>query len=222
MTIKEFSIRAKNWFRGNTSFSGRGGTATLDRDGMLDFNSRADDEAFHVDYSSDHQVLTCAEPVEQTPLEKFQDGFERLIDHLEGINHHLDEQLTQQQQLLNQLKENAGKADAFFDSVGTIAQQSTQQNQTLENIGTAMTANLENTTKTAHQVTRLNEGVESLVKDTATQADGILQLNRTLLTTQQQMQEMIARQNKKFFWTALAAASTVVLVISAIVAYAVL
>ena len=186
--------------------------------------------------------VKAIQPVKkQESLEKLQEGFNKLIGQLQGINEHLNCQVTQHEelmsrleqlpkllesfpavaenqkqiieQLLEQLKGTSAKSRQFVDAVEKIPTETAKQTDALVNIDHQLAAAADTDVQMAETFNKFNETLDKLNESTLGQTDGILQMSKTFATSDRYLKYIISRQNKRFLWIFVTAISVCMLAI---------
>ncbi|MEN6334712.1 MAG: hypothetical protein ABFE01_10655, partial [Phycisphaerales bacterium] len=165
MTLREILSGTSNWFRSHRYAPAGHCEPSLDGDGLLTMPLDSEDgfgdaTTGHKQGGSMKSGVVALERRE--PIEKLQEGFNRLIGQLEQINEHLNEQVAQHQelmgkvrqlpqvleslpsavetqkrltaQLLDRLQSTAAKDQQFLEVVGRIPTETARQTETLVSI----------------------------------------------------------------------------------------
>jgi methyl-accepting chemotaxis protein len=174
-------------------------------------------------------------------IEKLQAGFDKLIEQLQGINEHLNQQVGQHedlmgridqvptflesfpavvenqkqitQQLLDDLKATAAKQEQFLDIVQKIPTETAKQTDALVSIDHQLSAAADTDVQMAESFNKFHETLERLNQSTIGQTDGIMAMSKTFATSDRYLKFIITRQNKRFMWMFIAAIGVCVLVI---------
>lgn len=162
------------------------------------------------------------------PIEKLQDGFNRLVDQLQQINTHLNEQLTQHEelmgrvrelpqalesfpeavenqkvlttQLLNQIRSTASKDQEFIDAVSHIPAETARQTETLTDISRHLEASAETDVQLADSFTRFRNTLDRLNHNTVSNTEGIVQMSRTFAASDRYLKLVVTKLNQRFAW----------------------
>ncbi len=212
----------------------------------------------HSDYerpqlSDDGMIIqNQAQPKDNSPLkavavrgkpemEKFQAGFETLIEQIQGINQHLDKQVAQQEnliarieqfpkllenfplvvenqkvlteQLVLQLKANILKDQQLLSAIEKIPAESAKQTDTLLAIDRQLTAAADVDIQMTETFGKFNETLAKLNQSTKDHTDGIAQMSRTFATSDRYLKYMVAKQTRQFMWIFYTAIGVCVVVI---------
>ena len=247
MTIKDFLSRTKSktggWLRAHKPSGLKGYQPEVDDEGLIaqdvEQKETAGDEK---PGESDKVEVKTIQPVKkQESLEKLQEGFNKLIGQLQGINEHLNRQVTQHEdlmsrleqlpkllenfpavaenqrqvieQLLEQLKASAAKSQQFVDAVGKIPTETAKQTDALVDIDHQLAAAADTDVQMAESFNKFNETLDKLNQSTLGQTDGIMQMSKTFATSDRYLKYIISRQNKRFLWIFVTAISVCALAI---------
>ena len=187
------------------------------------------------------EVKTIQPVRKQESLEKLQEGFNKLVVQLQGINEHLNRQVTQHEdlmgrleqlpkllesfptvaenqkevveQLLEQLRATAAKSQQFVDAVEKIPTETAKQTDALVNIDHELAAAADTDVQMAESFNKFNETLDKLNQSTLGQTDSIMQMSKTFATSDRYLKYIISRQNKRFLWIFVTAISVCALAI---------
>jgi len=185
-------------------------------------------------------VKTVPAKTKAESLEKLQEGFNKLIEQLQGINEHLNRQAAQNEnlmgrieqlpkllesfptvvenqkqiteQLLEQLKATAVKNQQFIDAVDKIPTETAKQTDALVDIDHQLAAAADTDVQMAESFNKFNQTLDKLNQSSLGQSDSIIQMSKTFATSDRYLKYIISRQNKRFMWIFVAAISVCVLV----------
>lgn len=179
------------------------------------------------------------------PLEKFREGFDKLVNQLQGINEHLNRQAEQHEalmerikqlpgllesfpsmvenqkkiteQLLEQLRSMAAKNEQFMDAVEKIPAETSKQTDALVEIDHQLAAAADIDVQMADNFNSFNRTLDKLNQSTVHQTDGILQMSKTFAASDRYLKYILSKQNRRFMWIFFTAISicTVVILILA-------
>lgn len=189
------------------------------------------------DFDDAHSAGAAGEPIvvntvasvdRREPVEKLQEGFNKLVDQLEKINGHLNEQLTQHEELmgrvrelpqalesfpeavenqrvlttelLNQLRVSASKDQEFIEAVGRIPAETNRQTETLAGISRHLEASAETDVRLTDSFTRFRNTLDRLNQNTACNTEGILQMSRTFAASDRHLKLVVNKLNRRFVW----------------------
>jgi uncharacterized coiled-coil protein SlyX len=161
-------------------------------------------------------TTVLAKPVPATPdtarsesLEKLQEGFNKLIDQLENINSNLNRQLTQHQQLMDQLDklppllEGFGPGlenQQFIEAVERIPTETAKQTDVLANIDHQLAAAADSDAQMAQSFDKFRRSLDKLDQSTAGQTDSIMQMSKTFAASDRYLKYIMSRDKKRMFW----------------------
>jgi len=231
MALKDFWSRTKsrtsNWLQAHKLSRPANYQPQVDDEGLIsqDAESSVDDGPA----GSNQVVVKTVQPIDKAQsLEKLQEGFNKLIGQLEGINEHLNRQVTQHENLMSrmdklpellesfpavvenqkqltehlfeQLKSTAAKDQQFMDAVEKIPTETAKQTDALVDIDHQLAAAADTDVQMAESFNKFNETLEKLDQSTISQTDGIMQMSKTFATSDRYLKYLMSRQNKRFMW----------------------
>jgi len=246
MTLKDWWAGTNQWLRSH-GITGRADyDQEIDDEGLISQASgqaeQADEEPIAAQASDNSVVVRPAGPENREQyFEKIQDGFNRLIEQLQGINEHLDRQMSQQaelterigrlpqwletfptlieaqkritEQLLEQLKGSAAKQEQFIDAVQKIPTETAKQTDALVDIDHQLAAAADTDVQMAESFNNFNQTLAKLNQTAESQTDSILQMSKTFATSDRYLKYIISKQNKRFMWVFVSAISICLFVI---------
>ncbi len=246
MTLREFWADMGRWLRAHKPFIGGAHRPEIDDDGLISQNDdsaeQAGDGSVPAGARGNNVVVRAVPPAErQESLQKLQEGFDKLVEQLQGINEHLSRQATQHEdlmgrieqlpemlesfpavvenqkliteQLLEQLKASAAKNEQFIDAVEKIPTETAKQTDAMVNIDHQLAAAADIDVQMTESFNNFNESLDKLNQTTIGQTDGIIQMSKTFAASDRYLKYIISRQNKRFMWIFIAAVSVCVTVI---------
>jgi len=179
------------------------------------------------------------------PIEKLQEGFNRLIGQLEQINDHLNEQVAQHQelmgkvrqlpqvleslpsavenqkkltaQLLDQLQSTAAKDRQFLEVVGRIPAETARQTEALVSIDHQLAAAADTDVQMTQSFMKFKDTLERLNNNTVSNTEGILQMSKTFAASDRYLKYVVNKLNKRFAWVFGIAMTVCAVVICALV-----
>lgn len=174
-------------------------------------------------------------------LEKLQDGFDKLVNQLQGINEHLNRQADQHEELVNrikqlpellesipamvanqkqiteqlfeQLKSAGAKNEQFIDAVEKIPSETARQTDALVDIDHQLAAAADIDVQMSENFSNFYQTLEKLDRSTSSQTDSILQMSKTFATSDRYLKYIISRQSRRFMWIFITAVSVCFVVI---------
>lgn len=174
-------------------------------------------------------------------IEKMQEGFNKLLEQLQGINAHLNEQIGQHrelmsrieqlpgllesfpavvesqkqiiEELLGQLRAGSTKQQQFVDAVERIPDEIAKQGDSLVDIDHQLAAAAEADVQMAESFNKFNETLAKLNESATGQTESIEQMNKTFATSDRYLKYIISKQNRRFVWVFVAAVGVCVAVI---------
>ncbi len=250
MTLREFWADTGRWLRAHKPSIGAGNQPEINDEGLISQNDdsavlgtpngeQAGDSTVPAGDRGNNVVVRTVPPVErQESLQKLQEGFDKLVDQLQGINEHLSRQATQHEdligriqqlpdllenfpavvenqkriteQLLEQLKGAAAKNEQFVDAVEKIPIETAKQTDALVKIDHQLSAAADIDVQMTESFNNFNESLDKLNQSTIGQTDGIIQMSKTFAASDRYLKYIISRQNKRFMWIFIAAISVCV------------
>jgi ABC-type transporter Mla subunit MlaD len=240
MTLKEFWAGTGRWLRAHKPSLSTVHQPDIDDDGLIsrgdDSTEQSAEEAAPAGTQGNNVVVRAVPPVErQESLQKLQEGFDKLVEQLQGINEHLSRQAAQHEdlmgrieqlpemlesfpavvenqkkiteQLLEQLKSTAAKNEQFIDAVEKIPNETAKQTDALVNINHQLSAAADIDVQMTESLNNFNESLDKLNQSTVSQTDGIIQMSKTFAASDRYLKYIISKQNKRFMWIFIAAIS---------------
>lgn len=162
------------------------------------------------------------------PVERFTESVHQLVEKLEGIRTHLDRQVTQNEQLLEQMAELPGLLNALpqsadrqeqalrgllshlqekdrqdrriLDTLSSLPDQTARQTQTLGEIHQQMNQSLQSEIELNEQVGRVCDTLTKLDQDTENQTEWMEHVCRTFTMTDRYLKLTLAKQQRRFLW----------------------
>lgn len=240
--LKDFWSRAGSWLQTYKSSGTADYQPHINNEGLISQNIESVKVSADKSQHAGQVVVKAVQPIDRPEsIEKLQAGFDKLIDKLQGINEHLNHQITQHEELINrldslprilesfpavvenqsrlteqlfeQLKATATKSQQFIDILEEIPAETAKQTNTLEDIDHQLAAAAAADVQAAESFNKFHETLAKLNEHTTEQTDGILQMNRTFAASDRYLKYLISRQNKRFIWIFITAVSVCVFVI---------
>jgi soluble cytochrome b562 len=174
-------------------------------------------------------------------LDKFREGFDKLINQLEGINGHLNRQAEQHEalmerikqlpgllesfpamvenqkkiteQLLEQLRSMSARNEQFMDAVEKIPSETSKQTDALVEIDHQLAAAADIDVQMVDNFNSFNRTLDKLNQSTVNQTDGILQMSKTYAASDRYLKYILSKQSRRFMWVFIAAISVCTVVI---------
>jgi len=247
MTLKDIWARTKSrtssWLRSHKISRAGDYQPQLDDEGLISQDAEPTEPAGDDKSAQGNQVLVkTVQPVKKTEsLEKLQEGFNKLINQLQGINEHLNHQVAQHEdlmsrieqlpkllesfpvvvenqkqlteQLFEQLKAAATKEQQFMDAVEKIPAETAKQTDALVGIDHQLAAAADTDVQMAESFNKFNETLDKLNQSTLGQTDSIMTMSKTFATSDRYLKYIISRQNKRFMWIFVTAIGVCVLAV---------
>ncbi|MCU0916047.1 MAG: hypothetical protein MUC88_16015 [Planctomycetes bacterium] len=240
MTLREILAGTGNWLRSRRYEHAGHCEPVLDNDGLLTMGlePQEDFEGTSSASASHRPVLvnSVATLERREPAERLQEGFNRLIDQLEQINDHLNEQLSQHQELmgrvrqlpqlleslpsavenqkiltnrlLDQLRATAVKDQHFIETVSRIPTETARQTDALTMINHQLAAAADADVQLVGSFVKFKDTLERLNHNTASNTDGIVQMSKTFAASDRYLKYVVTKLNQRYTWV-LAIALTV-------------
>ncbi len=246
MTLREILAGTSNWLRSHRYEPAGHSGSELDGDGLLTMALDAPDRDADIPSlrvgrvrasakrgtSSSRASLDGAAAVtsldRRDSVEKLQEGFNRLIDQLQQINEHLNEQVSQHHdlmgrvkqlpqlleslpsavenqkilttQLLDQLRSSAVKDQQFLEVVGRIPVEASRQSDMLGSIDRQLAAAADADVQMAAGFLKFKDTLDRLNNNTVSNTEGILQMSKTFATSDRYLKYVVNKLNKRYAW----------------------
>ena len=174
-------------------------------------------------------VSTITSIERREPVERLQEGLDRLVGELEQINGHLGEQLAQHEelmgrvrhlpqlleslpsavenqkrltaQLLEQLRSTAAKDRQFSEVVGEIPAAAARQTDALVGINHQLAVAADVDVQMAEGFNKFRMTLDRLNQNTVSNTEGILQMSRTFAASDRHLKYVVAKLSKRYAWT---------------------
>jgi ABC-type transporter Mla subunit MlaD len=239
MTLREILTGTSNWLRSRRYEHAGHCEPVLDNDGLLtvalepqeDFEGTSSARAPH----GPVVVNSVTTLDRREPVEKLQEGFNRLIGQLEQINDHLSQQLAQHQelmgrvkqlpqlleslpsavenqkhlttQLLDQLRTTAAKDQQFIETVSKIPAETSRQTDTLTLINHQLEAAADADVQMTSSFVKFRDSLDRLNNNTASNTQGIVQMSKTFAASDRYLKYVVTKLNKRYAWVLVIALS---------------
>ena len=246
MTIKDFLVKTSNWLSPNRQSRITKFRPQIDDEGLINQDTRpaepAGAQARPLGIQNDRLLVKTVQPAEkQQSIEKLEEGFNNLIKQLQGINQHLNRQVTQNEELMSrieqlpkwlesfpdivqnqrqiteqlivQLKTAIAKDQQFINTVEKIPIETAKQTDALVDIDHQLAAAADTDVQMAESFNKFNESLDKLNQRTVSQTDSIVQMSRTFATSDRYLKYILSKQNRRFMWVFIAAIGVCVLAI---------
>ena len=243
MKLKDLWKAANSWLQAHKLLKAPDPQLQINEQGLISQEPDVTGSAAAQELGETDKVLV--KPVKpadkQESLDKLHEGFDKLIEQLQGINEHLNQQITQHQELmgrieqlpgllesfpavvesqkqiveelLEQLRSTATKQQQFVDTVEKIPDRIDRQSDTLVDIDHQLAAAAEADVQMADSFNKFTETLDKLNESTVGQTDGIAQMSKTFATSDRYLKYIISKQNRRFVWVFIAAVGVCVAVI---------
>ena len=235
MTLKDFWSKASSWIEARKPSRPTDYQPEIDDEGLISQGVASTEPAAEDKTGEINQVLVkTVQPMDKTQsLEKLQEGFDKLVEQLEGINNHLNRQAAQNEelmsrieqlpkllesfpavvenqkqlteQLLEQLKATATMEQGFIETVEKIPTETAKQTDALTDINHQLAAAADVDVQMTEGLNKFNETLDKLNQSTIGQTDGIVQMSKTFAASDRYLKYIISRQRKSFIWVFTAA-----------------
>lgn len=243
MALKDLWAGTNNWLRSRKLSRVVNSQPDIDAEGLISQDADPAEPGVDKQPAQSDKVVVKTVPAKTKaePLEKLQEGFNKLIEQLRGINEHLSRQAAQHEdltsrieqlpkllesfpaivenqkqiteQLLEQLKAAAVKNQQFIDAVDKIPTETAKQTDALVDIDHQLAAVADTDVQMAESFNKFNQTLDKLNQSSLGQTDSIIQMSKTFATSDRYLKYIISRQNKRFMWIFVAAISVCVLAI---------
>lgn len=228
MAIKEYFSKANDWVRSRV-FTKSEFHPPVDNNGLI---SEETESQFIEPGQRDNNAIAKTSG-KSASIEKLEKGFNNLVDQLQGINKHLDQQVSQHEdlmkhmdhlpkllesfpsvvenqkeltdQLIEQLKAASLKQQQFVEAVEKIPTETAKQTDALEEIDHQLAASADTDVQMVENFIKFNEAVSRLDQTSASQRDSILQMSKTFAASDRYLKYLMSRQNKRFMWISMTA-----------------
>jgi chromosome segregation ATPase len=233
MTLRGILSGTASWLRAHRyEDSGRCDPA-LDDDGLLamDFDTGGDTQNVQSAgaRSEPLMVSTITSIERREPVERLQEGLDRLVGELEQINEHLGEQLAQHEelmgrvrhlpqlleslpsavenqkrltaQLMEQLRSTAAKERQFSEAVEEIPAAAARQTDALIDINHQLAVAGDVDVQMAEGFNKFRMTLDRLNQNTVSNTEGILQMSRTFAASDRHLKYVVTMLNKRYAWT---------------------
>lgn len=229
MALKQFLTRINRWWAAKNH---RTISVAVDADGLI---SEPDSDSS--DLLSDCQkknhgtemVVKKVSAVERKDnTEVLGEAFNRLIEKLQGINDHLDKQISQHEELMQrieklptllqslpdavgnqkqvvdslieQLKTRALKDQQLAETIVKIPAETSKQTNAVLEMNHKLSVSNDIEAQMSENFNKFNETLSKLDADTVSQTEGIKQMNKSFVASDRYLKYIISRQNRRFMW----------------------
>ena len=232
MTLREILTGTSHWLRSRRYEQAGQCEQVLDNDGLLTMALEPQEDFEGTSSARAPHGPVVVNPVKtldrREPAEKLQEGFNRLIDQLEQINGHLNQQLSQHQelmgrvkqlpqvleslpsaienqknltsQLLEQLRMTAAKEQQFIETVSQIPAETARQTDTLTQINHQLAASADTDVQLAESFVKFKDTLDRLNHNTASNTEGIVQMSKTFAASDRYLKYVVTKLNKRYAW----------------------
>jgi chromosome segregation ATPase len=251
MSLKSILTAPSSWFRAHRYEEIAHQGPRLNDEGLIATSLDTED-----DLEGTRSACAPSEPIlvntvtsldRREPLERLQEGFNKLVDQLQQINDHLNRQLEQHEdlmgrvrelpqaleslpsavenqrvltsQLLNQLRSTASKDQEFITVVGQIPVETARQTETLTDISRHLEASAETDVQLAESFNKFRGALDRLNHNTASNTEGIMQMSKTFAASDRYVKYVVSKLNRRFAWMLVGTVTVCVGVIAALVGF---
>jgi hypothetical protein len=232
MTLREILTGTTNWLRPRRYEHAGHCEPVLDSDGLLAMALEPTEEFDGAGSARAPHGPVALHPVtnldRREPVEKLQEGFNRLIDQLQNINDHLTMQLSQHQELmgrvkqlpqlleslpaavenqknltsrlLEQLRSTAAKDQQFIEAVGKIPAETARQTDTLTLINHQLAAAADTDVQLAETFVKFKDTLDRLNHSTVSNTEGIVRMSKTFAASDRHLKYIVTQLNKRYAW----------------------
>jgi len=230
MTLKDFWSKANSWIEARKPSRPTDYQPEIDNEGLISQVAESTGPAAGDKTSESNQVLVkTVQPMDKTQsLEKLQEGFDKLVEQLEGINNHLNRQTAHNEelmkrieqlpkllesfpavvenqkqlteQLLEQLKATATMEQEFIGTIEKIPTETAKQTDALTDINHQLAAAAYVDVQMTEGLNKFNEALNKLNQSTIGQTDGIVQMSKTFAASDRYLKYIISSQRRSFMW----------------------
>jgi hypothetical protein len=232
MNLKKFFAEVANWLQAHKLSAANDYHPEVDDEGFIADQTEPlpeGDKGGHETGQNNHVVVKTVGPkAKQESIEKLQEGFNSLIEQLQGINVNLGRQVAQHedlmsrieqlpklleslpavvenqrqtaQQLTEQLKMALGKQEQFIDTVQKIPTETAKQTDALVSMNHQLGAAADTDVQMVDNFNKFNESLDKLNQRTDNQTDSIIEMSKTFATSDRYLKYILSRQNRRFIW----------------------
>ena len=229
MALKQLWTRIDRWWSAKNQ---RVVSVAVDENGLI---SEQDTGSLDIPLDQDkntkdtEMVVKKVSAVERKDnTEVFGQAFNKLIDKLQGINEHLDKQISQHEELMQrieklpdllqslpdavgnqrqvvdslieQLKTRALKDQQFTDTIDKIPSETAKQTNAVLEMNHKLSVATDIDAQMSENFNKFKDALTKLDADTVSQTEGIKQMNKTFVASDRYLKYIISRQNRRFMW----------------------
>jgi len=232
MTLREILSGTSNWLRFHRYEPAGRCEPGLSNDGLLtmtlDPEDAFDDAGSGRTPGGPMRVGAVTTLDRREPLEKLQEAFNQLVDQLQQINEHLNEQVAQHHelmgrvrelpkvleslpsavenqkhltaQLIEQLRSTAAKDQQFLEVVGRIPTETARQTDALVSIDHQLAAAADTDVQMAQSFVKFKDTLDRLNNNAVSNTEGILQMSKTFAASDRYLKFVVNKLNKRYAW----------------------
>jgi len=247
MTLKDVWAKANKWLCAHKLSGGSYYHPEVDEQGLINLEGgtaeTSPEQSAHEGTSKSEVLVKTVRPAaKQESIEKLQEGFNKLIEQLQGINSHLNQQVAQHEVLMSQIEQLPKLLGSFpvvvenqmqmteqmieqFKSAAVRNQQfmeAAKQTGALVNIDHQLAAAAESDVQMVESFNKFRETLARFDRTSAAQTEGIVQMSKTFATSDRYLKYLMSRQNKRFMWmfiVALGVCTAAILALTGIIIY---
>ncbi len=245
MRLKELWSKTNNWIRSRAQSAGKISESQVDNEGLIREDAEGVTEAAGQQAEGEMQaehpqetvsgegtgevvVASSKDSEKGEPIERFERGFNRLIDRLANINDNLNMQVSQHKELIErldkmpelvrsfptivenqekirtQLAEQLGTMAAsneqFVETIEKIPEETARQTCMLDEIRERMESAADIDSRMSESFRQFNDILGNIDRNTVSHTDSIMQMSKTFATSDRYLKYIISRQSKRFMW----------------------
>jgi chromosome segregation ATPase len=251
MSLKSILTASSGWFRSHRYEQVDHRGPLLNDEGLiatsLDTEEDIEDTRSACAPSEPIVVSTVTSLDRREPMERLQEGFNKLVDQLQQINDHLNQQLIQHEELmgrarelpqvleslpsavenqkaltvelLDQLRTAALKDQEFTNAVGKIPAETARQTETLTSINRQLEASAETDVRLAESFNKFRGTLDRLNDNAVSNTEGIMQMSRTFAASDRYLKHTVSKLNRRFAWMLVGTVAVCVGVICALIGF---
>ncbi len=231
MILKSFWVGTSNWLRAHRPFEVIDHHPDIDEQGLLyaqpDNCPGSTPDASNA--QADPAIVKATDPSnKREPLEKLQDGFNQLIEQLEGINVHLGQQVSQHKTLVGhveqlpelvnnipdliqsqkqatedlyeQMRQTMAKDEQFMMNVERIPEEAARQTKALGKIDQRLDAAMGLDAKLVEGLGQFNDTLTQLHTTSLDQTDHMGQMMKAITDSDCRFRQVMFQQDRRFVW----------------------
>jgi len=229
MTLREILSGTSNWLRSHRYEPVGRCEPVLNSEGLLASHFETNNEAVgtgSATAASDPVVVSTVTSLDRRDsAEKLQDGLNALVDQLQQINGHLNQQLEQHEELMGRVRELPQTLESLPEAVENqkrmttellsqlrsnasllevmeqIPAETARQTDALSVINHQLEASAEADVQFGESFLKFKTTLEKLNHNTVSNTEGILQMSRTFAASDRYLKYVITKLNRRYAWT---------------------